>query len=288
MFLNFWISIAIIVPCLSVPQGYRPPSAGVLGNGFGGFSEKGSSSSGGFGLSLEDDSGGFNGIKGHGGGGQGFNEGFSGEHGVGGPGFSGGHGGVQGGFDGGKYGGHGGVQGGIDGGKYGRPVIPILKDNREGPIDGHYRFEFETGNGISRQEEGAPNGPYGAVTQQGGWTFTFPDGTPAEFSFVADENGYRVESPLLPTPPPLPPHAIAQIEKAAKEGELGLQEGYSSGGQDFGGVPKGVGGFHGSDDLVSQQGFQGSSQEFQGQHEFDSGRQAFQGHGQGSSKQYSY
>ncbi|XP_064080819.1 cuticle protein AM1159-like [Macrobrachium nipponense] len=98
------------------------------------------------------------------------------------------------------------------------PVIPILVDNRDGPdASGAYRFNFETGNGISRQEQGAGRGPQGAVVSQGGWSFTFPDGTPATFNFVADENGYRVESPLLPTPPPLPPHAIAQIEKARQE-----------------------------------------------------------------------
>ncbi|XP_068221041.1 cuticle protein AMP5-like [Palaemon carinicauda] len=98
------------------------------------------------------------------------------------------------------------------------PVIPILVDNREGPdASGAYAFNFETGNGISRQEQGAGRGPQGAVVSQGGWSFTFPDGTPATFNFVADENGYRVESPLLPTPPPLPPHAIAQIEKARRE-----------------------------------------------------------------------
>ncbi|XP_068220983.1 cuticle protein AMP1B-like [Palaemon carinicauda] len=98
------------------------------------------------------------------------------------------------------------------------PVVPILVDNREGPdASGVYSFNFETGDGISRQEQGAPQGPEGAVAAQGGWTFTFPDGTPAVFQFVADGTGYSVQSDLLPTPPPLPPHAIAQIEKAARE-----------------------------------------------------------------------
>ncbi|XP_050711927.1 endocuticle structural glycoprotein SgAbd-1-like [Eriocheir sinensis] len=98
------------------------------------------------------------------------------------------------------------------------PIIPILVDERDGPhADGSYSFNFETGNGISRYEQGYPQGPEGAVVSQGGWSFTFPDGTPAVFSFVADENGYRVESPLLPTPPPLPAHAIAQIEFARQQ-----------------------------------------------------------------------
>ncbi|XP_066960759.1 cuticle protein AM1159-like [Macrobrachium rosenbergii] len=104
----------------------------------------------------------------------------------------------------------------------GGPVIPILVDDRTGPdASGAYSFNFETGNGIRRQEQGAGRGPKGAVVSQGAWSFTFPDGTPATFNFVADENGYRVESPLLPTPPPLPPHAIAQIEKARQEAASG-------------------------------------------------------------------
>ena len=57
------------------------------------------------------------------------------------------------------------------------------------------------------------------------FSFTFPDGTPAVFNFVADENGYRVESNLIPTPHPLPAHAIAQIEFAnqqrAQQGSYG-------------------------------------------------------------------
>ncbi|XP_064080833.1 cuticle protein AM1239-like isoform X2 [Macrobrachium nipponense] len=98
------------------------------------------------------------------------------------------------------------------------PVVPILVDVREGPdAAGVYNFNFETGDGISRHEQGAPQGPEGAVAAQGGWSFTFPDGTPAVFNFVADGSGYSVQSDFLPTPHPLPPHAIAQIEKARQE-----------------------------------------------------------------------
>nr|XP_053653148.1 pupal cuticle protein 36-like [Cherax quadricarinatus] len=129
------------------------------------------------------------------------------------------------------------------------PVVPILVDDRQGPDEyGNYNFNFETGDGISRQEQGAPQGPTGAVAAQGGWTFTFPDGTPADFSFIADEGGYRVESPLLP---PLPAHAIAQIEKARQEdaaaaaaGGRGSYSDASSSAPQFTGAP--AGGFGGS------------------------------------------
>ncbi|XP_047476044.1 pupal cuticle protein 20-like [Penaeus chinensis] len=129
--------------------------------------------------------------------------------------FQGIRGSTGGGFGGsaGRFGGSGAGAGGYSG-----PVIPILRDDRQGPDEfGNYYFNFETGNGISRQEQGAPQGPTGAVASQGAWSFVFPDGTPANFEFIADGSGYRVQSDLLPTPPPLPPHAIAQIEKARRE-----------------------------------------------------------------------
>ncbi|XP_076068336.1 uncharacterized protein LOC143040788 [Oratosquilla oratoria] len=129
--------------------------------------------------------------------------------------------------------------GAFQGGRPSGPVVPILRDDREGPTaEGFYSFSYESGDGTIRQEQGAPQGPAGAVASQGSWSFTFPDGTPAEFQFVADEGGYRVESPLLPTPPPLPAHAIAQIEKAAQEAASGVQydeSGFPTSGQGAGG-----------------------------------------------------
>ncbi|KAK3878962.1 hypothetical protein Pcinc_016448 [Petrolisthes cinctipes] len=101
---------------------------------------------------------------------------------------------------------------------YRSPVIAILRQDQQGPdASGTYSFLYESADGISRQEQGAPQGPNGAVASQGRWSFTFPDGTPGVFNFVADEFGYKVESDLLPTPHPLPAHAIVQIEKARQE-----------------------------------------------------------------------
>ncbi|RXG61242.1 Cuticle protein [Armadillidium vulgare] len=102
------------------------------------------------------------------------------------------------------------------------PVIAILREERQDPINGEYSFLYETEDGVFRQESGSPVGPEGSTVQQGSWTFTYPDGTPADFRFVADENGYQVESNLLPTPHPLPAHAIAQIEKAERERAAGI------------------------------------------------------------------
>ncbi|KAF2360213.1 Insect cuticle protein [Trinorchestia longiramus] len=119
-------------------------------------------------------------------------------------------------------------RGGAFGGSSSGPVVPILRDDRNGPDNGVYDFWFQTGNGIERREQGAPTAPNNAVESQGSWSFTFPDGTPAKFNFVADENGYRPESSLIPTPPPLPPHAIEQIEFARRNPGSGQSSGGSS------------------------------------------------------------
>ena len=47
--------------------------------------------------------------------------------------------------------------------------------------------------------------------------FILPDGTTAEVRYFADELGYRAESPLIPTPHPLPAHAIEQIRFAESQ-----------------------------------------------------------------------
>merc|ERR1739838_269189 len=102
--------------------------------------------------------------------------------------------------------------------RVGAPVVPILRDNRVMPEgeNGEYNFEFETGDGIIRNEQGYSDD---GMMKQGGWSFTFPDGTPAVFTYVAGKNGFEVKSNLLPVPPPMPAHAIAQIEKARLEDE---------------------------------------------------------------------
>ncbi|CAL4110805.1 unnamed protein product [Meganyctiphanes norvegica] len=77
-------------------------------------------------------------------------------------------------------------------------VIPILKDERTQDAYGGYTFDFETGNGISRQEQGSENDGQNSA---GSVSYTAPDGTPIVLSFTADQAGYLPVGDHLPVAP---------------------------------------------------------------------------------------
>ncbi|XP_042864641.1 endocuticle structural glycoprotein SgAbd-8-like [Penaeus japonicus] len=83
---------------------------------------------------------------------------------------------------------------------YSQP-IPILKDDRTQDAYGGYSFDFESGNGIVRQESGKESD---GQAKEGGWSYESPEGVPVEISFVADQGGYRPQGAVIPVPPPLP------------------------------------------------------------------------------------
>ncbi|XP_045621358.2 cuticle protein AM1199 [Procambarus clarkii] len=99
--------------------------------------------------------------------------------------------------------------------------IAVLRDNRQDNGDGNFSYDFETENGIAVSAVGRP-GSKGQSNIQGSYRFVLPDGTPAEVRYVADEFGFRAESPLIPTPHPLPAHAIEQIRNAEEQRRRGV------------------------------------------------------------------
>ncbi|XP_063598368.1 cuticle protein AM1199-like [Penaeus indicus] len=99
--------------------------------------------------------------------------------------------------------------------------VAILRDDRQDSGDGNFNYNFEAENGISVSGSGAP-GSEGQSNMQGSYRFTLPDGTIAEVRYVADEFGFRAESPLIPTPHPLPAHAIEQIRVAEEQRRRGI------------------------------------------------------------------
>lgn len=70
----------------------------------------------------------------------------------------------------------------------------ILRFNNENNGDGSYRFDFETENKISQQEEGQLKnaGPEGEVTVvQGSYSYEGDDGQTYTVNYIADENGFQ-------------------------------------------------------------------------------------------------
>ncbi|XP_071552009.1 cuticle protein AMP1B-like [Panulirus ornatus] len=97
----------------------------------------------------------------------------------------------------------------------------VLSDVRSDSGDGNFAYQFETSNGIYQEVIGTP-GSEGQSNKEGSFRFNLPDGTVAEVRFIADENGYQPESNLIPTPHPLPAHAIEQIRFAEEQRARGI------------------------------------------------------------------
>ncbi|KAK7075629.1 hypothetical protein SK128_018550 [Halocaridina rubra] len=95
-------------------------------------------------------------------------------------------------------------------------------DHRTGPTNGFFSYDFLTENGIQANQVGRP-GVRGQSNVVGSYSYPHPDGGVAEVRYVADEFGYRAESPLIPKPPPLPAHAIEQIRTAAEQRARGIR-----------------------------------------------------------------
>lgn len=97
---------------------------------------------------------------------------------------------------------------------YSTTPIPIVKFDAQQGHDGSYQYLYETGNGISAQEQGYVKNAGvkdGEIqVQQGYYSYTAPDGHPITVHYTADENGFKAEGAHLPTPPPLPKE-IAEV-----------------------------------------------------------------------------
>ncbi|XP_063598380.1 cuticle protein AM1199-like [Penaeus indicus] len=102
-------------------------------------------------------------------------------------------------------------------------VVAILRDDRQDDGDGNFNYAFEADNGINVAVIGTP-GAAGQSNMEGSFSFVLPDGTIAEVRFIANENGFQPQSDLLPTPHPLPAHALEQIRFAEEQRALGVVE----------------------------------------------------------------
>ncbi|XP_065171661.1 endocuticle structural glycoprotein SgAbd-8-like [Atheta coriaria] len=92
--------------------------------------------------------------------------------------------------------------------------IPILRQVSEVNPDGSYNYAYETGNGISAEEQGflknAGQPDQEAQVMQGQYQYQSPEGETIRVVYIADETGFHPQGEHLPTPPPIP----AAIQRA--------------------------------------------------------------------------
>ncbi|XP_050301291.1 pupal cuticle protein 20-like [Anthonomus grandis grandis] len=102
--------------------------------------------------------------------------------------------------------------------------IPILKLAADNNGDGTYRYQYETGNSISAEEQGEARGQ--GTKAHGSYSYTSPEGEVVSISYTADENGYNPQGSHIPTPPPIPEAILKSLqENAAAEARGVLNEG---------------------------------------------------------------
>ncbi|XP_064089150.1 cuticle protein AMP4-like [Macrobrachium nipponense] len=112
------------------------------------------------------------------------------------------------------------------------PLVAIIRQTQVNPDAlGAHSSDFEAENGIVFQFSGS-EGVLGGANMIGSWSYPQADGTLAEVTFVADENGFQPQSSLLPVAPafphPIPQFVLDQIEFARLEDERAAQEGATS------------------------------------------------------------
>uniref|UniRef100_A0A182WKK3 Uncharacterized protein n=1 Tax=Anopheles minimus TaxID=112268 RepID=A0A182WKK3_9DIPT len=99
--------------------------------------------------------------------------------------------------------------------------IPIVHSESYSSHDGSYKFAYESGNGITAQEEGfvknAGSKDHEVQVAHGSYSYTDPHGVPVSLSYVADENGFQVQGSHVPTPPPVPKELVDAYAKAASQ-----------------------------------------------------------------------
>ncbi|XP_045101784.1 cuticle protein AMP4-like [Portunus trituberculatus] len=98
-----------------------------------------------------------------------------------------------------------------------RPLA-ILEEHHEDSGDGRFKYGYQSENGIAVEVSGEP-GEEGQNRVKGMYRFPLPNGTMAEVTYTADEEGFKVQSPLVP---PMPEHAKEQIIIAQEQEKQGI------------------------------------------------------------------
>ncbi|KAJ8931383.1 hypothetical protein NQ314_015714 [Rhamnusium bicolor] len=98
--------------------------------------------------------------------------------------------------------------------------IPILRFDDKNDGEGSYSYAYETGNGISAQEQGDARGD--GTKAHGGFSYTSPDGQQVHIQYTADENGFQAQGSHIPTPPPIPEEIQRAIQQNLADEARGI------------------------------------------------------------------
>ncbi|CAG4937468.1 unnamed protein product [Colias eurytheme] len=114
-------------------------------------------------------------------------------------------------------------------------VIPIVSQSDELDANGTYKFSYETGNGIKREEtayekvlpklegrsassnEGGESDESNEIhVQRGSYSYTAPDGTVITVTYIADENGFQPIGDHIPRVPGISSVSSHSAEKSGR------------------------------------------------------------------------
>ncbi|XP_060534746.1 endocuticle structural glycoprotein SgAbd-2-like [Cylas formicarius] len=98
--------------------------------------------------------------------------------------------------------------------------IPILRLDTDNNGEGTYSYAYETGHGISAQEQGDARGD--GTKAHGSYSYTAPGGERVSITYTADENGYQPQGSHIPTPPPIPEAILKSLQQNAAEEARGV------------------------------------------------------------------
>ncbi|XP_030751494.1 endocuticle structural glycoprotein SgAbd-2-like [Sitophilus oryzae] len=91
--------------------------------------------------------------------------------------------------------------------------VPIVKFAAENEGEGTYRYNYETGNSITAEEQGDARGD--GTKAHGSYSYTNPNGEHVSITYTADENGFVPQGSHIPTPPPIPEAILKALQENA-------------------------------------------------------------------------
>ncbi|XP_019753389.1 endocuticle structural glycoprotein SgAbd-2 [Dendroctonus ponderosae] len=91
--------------------------------------------------------------------------------------------------------------------------IPILTYNADNSGEGSYRYNYETGNSITAEEQGEARGD--GTKAHGSYSYISPEGEHISITYTADENGFVAQGSHIPTPPPIPEAILKSLQENA-------------------------------------------------------------------------